>query len=370
MAEIKRFYWIRLKDKFMTSDTVDFLMSQKNGANYVVLYQMLCLKCINTNGELKRQIGEIIIPYDVHKIQRDCKYFDLDTVIIALGLYKQLGLIYEQEDGFLKIADFDNLIGYGGGKNETTYTALPAKSNAERQRSFRAKVACEKQQHVPLIEDHLNQKRYNGNYYLVMRRDNYKCRICGSIENLCVHHIDGYDAGHPENSAENKMLVLCRHCHSNVHAGVPISQDILNEIDYYFDDSNDSNVTNIVTQECLEKENRERYKKENTPCGGTKEKATRFSPPTLEDVQKYCQERKNNVDATRFWNFYESKGWLVGKNKMKDWKAAVRTWEQEDKQKSTVSKPQRQSDHTERVYSADELNSIVKSIGTLSEEDL
>lgn len=111
-------------------------------------------------------------------------------------------------------------------------------------------------------------------------------------------------------------------------------------------------------------------KKENTPCGGTKEKATRFSPPTLEDVQKYCQERKNNVDATRFWNFYESKGWLVGKNKMKDWKAAVRTWEQEDKQKSTVSKPQRQSDHTERVYSADELNSIVKSIGTLSEEDL
>ena len=61
----KRFYWIKLKESFITSDSVDFLMSQKNGANYVVLYQMLCLKTINTNGEFARQIGEIIIPYDI-----------------------------------------------------------------------------------------------------------------------------------------------------------------------------------------------------------------------------------------------------------------------------------------------------------------
>ena len=107
----KRFYWIKLKESFITSDSVDFLMSQKNGANYVVLYQMLCLKTINTNGEFARQIGEIIIPYDIEKIQRDCKYFDIDTIRVALNLFKQLGLIYEQDNGILKIADFDNLIG-------------------------------------------------------------------------------------------------------------------------------------------------------------------------------------------------------------------------------------------------------------------
>ena len=73
MATGKRYYWIKLKESFMTSDVVDFLMSQKDGANYVVLYQMLCLKTINTDGRLSRQIGEIIIPYDVEKIQRDCK---------------------------------------------------------------------------------------------------------------------------------------------------------------------------------------------------------------------------------------------------------------------------------------------------------
>lgn len=86
----------------MTSDAVDFLMSQKNGANYVVLYQMLCLKTVNTGGELSRQIGEVIIPFDVDKIQRDCKYFEKDTIIVALELYKKLGLVYENKNGFYK----------------------------------------------------------------------------------------------------------------------------------------------------------------------------------------------------------------------------------------------------------------------------
>lgn len=53
----------------------------------------------------------------------------------------------------------------------------------------------------------------------------------------------------------------------------------------------------------------------------------RFTPPTLEEVTAYCQERKNNVDPQRWLGHYQSNGWRVGKNPMKDWKAAVRTWE-------------------------------------------
>ena len=56
-------------------------------------------------------------------------------------------------------------------------------------------------------------------------------------------------------------------------------------------------------------------------------KRKRFVPPTLEEIKAYCVERKNGVDAQRFFDYYTSNGWLVGKNKMKDWKAAVRTWE-------------------------------------------
>ena len=58
-----------------------------------------------------------------------------------------------------------------------------------------------------------------------------------------------------------------------------------------------------------------------------KPKTTRFVKPTVEEIKAYCEERKNSVDAEKFLNYYESNGWKVGKNPMKDWKAAVRTWE-------------------------------------------
>ena len=56
----------------------------------------------------------------------------------------------------------------------------------------------------------------------------------------------------------------------------------------------------------------------------------RFAKPTLDDVKAYCQERNNNVDAEKWFNYYSANGWKVGKNPMKDWKAAVRTWERSD----------------------------------------
>ena len=58
----------------------------------------------------------------------------------------------------------------------------------------------------------------------------------------------------------------------------------------------------------------------------------RFTPPTLQEVQVYCMNRHNNVDPEKFIDFYSAKGWMIGKNKMKDWKAAVRTWEKGEKE--------------------------------------
>ena len=64
-----------------------------------------------------------------------------------------------------------------------------------------------------------------------------------------------------------------------------------------------------------------------------------FNKPKIEDVKQYCLERQNNIDAEAFIDFYESKGWKVGKTKMKDWKASIRTWERRDKKKpQTMSK--------------------------------
>ena len=116
MATGKRYYWLKLKESFMTSDTIDFFMVQPNGAQYVVLYQMLCLKTINTGGRLERKIGEVLIPYDIAKITRDMKWFSEDTVRVALSLYKQFGLIYEDKNGVLVMNDHENLVG-----SETDY---------------------------------------------------------------------------------------------------------------------------------------------------------------------------------------------------------------------------------------------------------
>jgi hypothetical protein len=63
-----------------------------------------------------------------------------------------------------------------------------------------------------------------------------------------------------------------------------------------------------------------------------------FNKPTILEVENYCILRKNNIDAEAFISFYESKGWMIGKNKMKDWKQAVITWEKRNYKKPTMSK--------------------------------
>ena len=71
---------------------------------------------------------------------------------------------------------------------------------------------------------------------------------------------------------------------------------------------------------------------------GNGAREARFTPPSVEEVAAYCQERGNGVDAARFVDFYSSKGWMVGKSKMKDWKAAIRNWERSGDTKATPAK--------------------------------
>lgn len=82
---------------------------------------------------------------------------------------------------------------------------------------------------------------------------------------------------------------------------------------------------------------------------------TRFVPPTHQDVSDYCQEKGyTNVDIERFIDFYESKGWMVGKNKMKDWRAAVRNWNRSQRQELTT-KGNKFNNFNQRQYDYDAL---------------
>ena len=76
----------------------------------------------------------------------------------------------------------------------------------------------------------------------------------------------------------------------------------------------------------------------DTKANKSPTKAKRFVKPTLSEIKEYCIERNNNVDAQHFFDYYESNGWRVGKNSMKNWQAAVRTWERSEYRKPTVKK--------------------------------
>ena len=104
--------------------------------------------------------------------------------------------------------------------------------------------------------------------------------------------------------------------------------------------------------------------KENT-LKSVKEK--RFAPPTPENVSGYCREMGyTHVDADRFVDFYSAKGWMVGKSKMKDWKAAVRNWERQDKEQrqgvaAKAPKTNRFKNFEERQYSQVDYDKIIFS---------
>ena len=77
----------------------------------------------------------------------------------------------------------------------------------------------------------------------------------------------------------------------------------------------------------------------------TPEKKERFKAPTVEEVQAYCTERNNGIDAQHFVDYYSARGWMLGKNHIKDWKACIRTWERNDS-----FKPQKHNEEPEKKY--------------------
>ena len=88
----------------------------------------------------------------------------------------------------------------------------------------------------------------------------------------------------------------------------------------------------------IELEKEIKIEKEIDSSASTTTKRKRFEKPSISDIKQYCIERNNNVNAEHFFDYYESNGWKVGKNSMKDWKAAVRTWERSEYRKPTVKK--------------------------------
>lgn len=110
---------------------------------------------------------------------------------------------------------------------------------------------------------------------------------------------------------------------------------------------------NRIDKNRIDKDRLGKYNKGESVRG---EKADRFVPPDVNQVQEYCDNRNNGIDAQTFVDFYTSKGWMVGKNKMKDWKAAVRTWERNDKRSCNTAVVNSQKDQLAELLDGIEVN--------------
>lgn len=115
---------------------------------------------------------------------------------------------------------------------------------------------------------------------------------------------------------------------------------------YTFSDNGCQLVASCLPQNRIDKNriDKDRLGKYNKGESVRGEKADRFIPPDANQVQEYCDSRNNGIDAQAFVDFYTSKGWMVGKNKMKDWKAAVRTWERNGKRSCNTAAVNSQKD--------------------------
>ena len=110
MAGDKKYYWLKLKEDFFEEDTLQWLEEQPNGKDYCLFYLKLCLKSLRNNGILIRNVGNMLIPYDVKKLSEITRT-DIDTVRVAMECFKQIGLVEILENGEIYLTQLENMVG-------------------------------------------------------------------------------------------------------------------------------------------------------------------------------------------------------------------------------------------------------------------
>ena len=132
----KRYYWIKLKEDFFQDDVISWIEEQEKGVYYSNFYLKLCLKAMNTEGILIRNVGDMLIPYDAKQLSK-ITGVEIDTVIVAMEIFKKVGLVEILENGEIYLSQLKGMIG-----SESKW--------AEKKRLQR-----QKRDNVPRIEDNV-----------------------------------------------------------------------------------------------------------------------------------------------------------------------------------------------------------------------
>jgi predicted phage replisome organizer len=124
MGDNKKFYWLKIKEDWFEDDTIDWIEEQPNGEKYSLFYIKLCLKSLRSNGVLIRVVGDVLVPYDAPKLAQMTKT-DVDTVVVAMELFKKIGLIQILENGEIYLTQLNEMVG-----SETDKAILMRKKRA------------------------------------------------------------------------------------------------------------------------------------------------------------------------------------------------------------------------------------------------
>lgn len=114
----KRYYWLKLKEDFFEDDSISWIEEQEGGKEYCLFYLKLCLKALKMDGKLIRQVGNILMPYDVSYLAKITNT-NKDTVIVAMELLKKIGLVEILENGEIYLTQLQNMVGSETNKAES-----------------------------------------------------------------------------------------------------------------------------------------------------------------------------------------------------------------------------------------------------------
>ena len=217
----KKYYWLKLQEDFFDDDTISWIEEQENGRDYCLFYLKLCLKSLQSDGILIRVVGETLIPYDPKKLAEITRT-DIDTVLIAMELFKKIGLIDILDNGEIYLKQLSELVG-----SET--------DTAKRVRNHRIK----------------------------------------------------------------KKMLQCNTDETKCNIEIEIEKEKEKELD----------------------------------------KKKRFVPPSVDDVKSYVIDKKLNIDAVSFFNYYTENNWHdMNNKKIKNWKLKAQTWHNREKKNKNIKK--------------------------------
>ena len=306
MAEPKRYFWLKLHKDFFQRKEIKRLRKIAGGDTYTIIYLKMLLRSIMSDGKLYFDgleddfASELALDLDEKE----------ENVQITVQYLLKSGLLEMCSDEEYYLPDTKDSTGC-----ETAAASRMRKCRAKKDKLERNNV-------TPMLQSGYGEKEKDKELY--KDRELYKDIDIDTLS-LC----------------EQKTLI-----HNTWEDAFElITTNVKKSLDNLVDE-----YGAVLTKEAIldaKKQGKSHIKyiegvlknkllESNVPVSAAKKK--RFIKPTLEEIKQYCIERGNKVDAQHFFDYYESNGWRVGKNSMKNWQAAVRTWERSEYRKPNSKK--------------------------------